>query len=101
MIFEGNARRKKAKDLIESALCGSGNIEAQPSKKRKICGEISICGESKSLSHSQPWVQCNGITLLEDHRSSIVHGAKLNDLVINMAQQLLKAQFPISKMDTQ
>lgn len=55
---------------------------------------ISICGESKNLPHSQPWVQCNGITLLGDHRNRIVHGAKLNDFTINMAQQLLKAQFP-------
>ena len=95
IIFEGDAKRTtKAKDLIESALRGSGNIEVQSSKKRKICEEISVCGESKNLSHSQPWVQCNGIALLEDHRNGIVHGAKLNDLVINMAQQLLKAQFP-------
>ena len=96
MIFEGDAKRTtKAKDLIESALRGSGNIEVQSIKKRKICEEeISVCGESKNLSHSQPWVQCNGIALLEDHRNGIVHGVKLNDLVINMAQQLLKAQFP-------
>jgi len=33
--------------------------------------------------------------LLEAHRNETVNGAKLNDLVINMAQQLLKAQFPI------
>ena len=41
---------------------------------------------SNDLSHSQPWVRCNGIVLL-----NIVHGARLNDFVINMAQQLLKA----------
>ena len=39
-------------------------------------------------------MQCNGIVLLEAHRNEIVNVAKLNDLVINMAQQLLKAQFP-------
>ena len=56
--------------------------------------------ESLKVSHSHPWVQCNGIALLEDHRNGIVHGAKLNDLVINIAQQLLKAQFPIVTVDT-
>ena len=95
MIFEGEAKRTaKAKALIESAFSTSGKIQAQPSKKRKICGEISVHGQSENLSQSQPWVQCNGIVLLEAHRNEIVNGAKLNDLVINMAQQLLKAQFP-------
>ena len=94
MVFTGEAKRTaKAKDLIESAFCSIGNREAQPSKKRKICGKVSTCGESNQ--DSQPWVQCNGIKLLEAHRNEITHGMKLNDLVINMAQQLLKAQFPI------
>ena len=97
MIFTGEAKRTaKAKDLIESAFSSMGNREAQPSKKRRICGEVSTCGESnRDISHSQPWEQGNGIILLEAHRNEITHGMKLNDLVINMAQQLLKAQFPI------
>ena len=97
MIFTGEAKRTaKAKDLIESAFSSMGNREAQPSKKRRICGEVPTCGESnRDILHSQPWEQGNGIILLEAHRNEITHGMKLNDLVINMAQQLLKAQFPI------
>ena len=54
MVFEGDTKRTaKAKDLIESAFSGSGNAETQPSK---ICGQISACGQSNDLSHSQPWV---------------------------------------------
>ena len=97
MIFTGEAKRTaKAKDLIESAFSSIGNREAQPSKKRRICGEVSTCGESnRDISHLQPWVQANGIILLEAHRNQTTHGTKLNHLVINMVQQLLKAQFPI------
>ena len=87
MIFEGEAKRTaKAKDLIESGFSSSGKVQVDPSKKRKICAEISVCGRSENLPQSQPWVQCNGIVLLEAHRNEIVNGAKLNDLVINMVQ---------------
>ena len=39
------------------------------------------------------WVKIHSITLYDEHKEMIVNGSKLNDLVINAAQMLLKEQF--------
>ena len=40
------------------------------------------------------WVKKGSITLYGEHKEMILDGSKLNDLVINAAQAMLKEQFP-------
>ena len=85
MTFVGEAKRTlKAKKLIESAFAGN----LPPNKKRKV--QVV----EQELSGSQIWVRCSGIVLTTTDKDGIMNEVKLNDLMINMAQQLLRKQFP-------
>ena len=85
MTFVGEAKRTfKAKKLIESAFAGN----LPPNKKRKV--QVV----EPELSGSQIWVRCSGIVLTTTDKDGIMNEVKLNDLMINMAQQLLRKQFP-------
>ena len=46
---------------------------------------------------SQDWLRTGGIRLTQEDKSKILRGEKLNDLVINFVQKLLKKQFPSLK----
>ena len=90
MTFEGEVKHiAKDKKLIESTLDSSS--QTQPSKKRKIS---TISDHGGNLLQSKVWVQCGGIVLSEADKNTIISCGKLNDLMINMAQMLLRTQFP-------
>ena len=85
MTFVGESKHTfKAKKLIESAFVGN----LPPNKKRKV--QVV----EPELSGSQIWLRSCGIVLTTTDKDGIVNGVKLNDLMINMAQQLLRKQFP-------
>jgi len=46
---------------------------------------------------SQDWLRTGGIWLTRENKSEILRGDKLNNLVINFVQKLLKKQFPLMK----
>ena len=47
-----------------------------------------------SRNHKKEWLRVSGIKLILNDRDSIMRGERLNDMVINVAQKLLKSQFP-------
>ena len=52
---------------------------------------------STSSNGNKKWLRVSGIKLRIEDRDSIIAGARLNDMVINVAQRLLKSQFPKMK----
>ena len=52
---------------------------------------------SDNKLESQDWLRTGGIRLTRENKSEILRGDKLNDLVINFVQKLLKKQFPLMK----
>lgn len=64
-----------------------------PEKKRKIVIDNGREGEDEECS--EVWVDSFGIRLKKADRESIIKGDKLNDLVIDFAQFLLKRQFGV------
>ena len=46
---------------------------------------------------SRQWLHISGIKLTSNDRDAIMNGHRLNDLVINFAQKVLKIQFPSLK----
>ena len=82
LTFVGEAKcTSKAKKLIESAFAGN----LPPNKKRKV----SVV--EPELSGSQILVR---IVLTTTDKDGIMNEVKLNDLMINMAQPLLRKEFP-------
>ena len=64
------------------------NVEVRPVKI-----EYDICGQITAKSHTV-WIKKGSITLY-DHKQIILNDdSKLNDLIINAAQTMLKNQFP-------
>ena len=47
-----------------------------------------------SRNGKKEWLHVGGIKLTINDRDSITRGERLNDMVINVAQRLLKSQFP-------
>jgi len=64
--------------------------EEPDKKRRKIDANASSNGKKE-------WLQIGGIKLRMQDRDSIIAGERLNDMVVNVAQRLLKAQFPKMK----
>lgn len=92
----------KAKKLLETAL---GNIatDVMPSKKRKLSnkapekkGELTADNnhQTSEPTDSVQWVKFGGIELSKADKDEILQGMKLDDHTVNMAQSLLKCQFP-------
>jgi len=42
------------------------------------------------------WIKKHSITLYDEHKEMILNGSKLNDMVINAAQLMLKDQFGLA-----
>ena len=53
--------------------------------------------QSDNKLESLDWFRAGGIRLTQEIRYKIPRGDKLNDLVINFVQKLLKKQFPLMK----
>ena len=53
--------------------------------------------QSENKLGSQDWLRTGGIQLTRENKSEILRGDKLNDLIINFVQKLLKKQFPLMK----
>ena len=52
---------------------------------------------SDNKLESQDWLRTGSIQLTQESKSEILRGDKLNDLVINFVQKLLKKRFPLMK----
>ena len=100
LIFKGSAKvTTKAKKLVESALATEAT-SIQASKKRKTDNydfpvTVSSVATSEGQSGSDStntWATLKGFTREDQHH--IESGKKLNDLLINIAQEILKKQFP-------
>ena len=50
--------------------------------------------KSEGASYSRQWLRIGGIKLTPNDKDAIMNGQRLNDLVINFAQKVLKMQFP-------
>lgn len=91
LTFEGELKyAEKAKRLIKNALGGEPD-DQKPSKRRRV----DIIGNSDRTKHSQLWVQHGKLVLHLSQCQAIPNGEKLDDLIINTSQYLLKKQFPI------
>ena len=55
--------------------------------------ETSLSKFKAEVETSKVWVKIHSIKLHDEHKEMILNGSKLNDLVINVAQLLLKKQF--------
>ena len=71
---------KEGKHTEDSLTTPPDPPASPPSKKKKISED------------SQKWLQYGGIVLSQKDKRNILKGDKLNDLVIDFAQQLLKSQ---------
>ena len=92
LVFNGVGDNiSKAKQLLESALVDRPIADDEetfmlPKKKARI--------QFSSQKGSLVWVQLEGITLKTEDKAIIANGEKMHDLIIDMAQRLLKKQFP-------
>ena len=77
------ATKKPAKRMIKV------KTEEPAAKRMKIDASTSRNGKKQ-------WLRVGGIKLTINDRNSIIAGERLNDMVINVAQKLLKSRF--SKM---
>ena len=97
LTFEGDAKHTaKAKKLLESALATTAT-DLSASKKRKLSDApvvLPATSEEHTPDLAKGWVQLGGIVLTSSDKENILAGEKLNDCQINMAQGLLKQQFP-------
>ena len=80
---EHNALPVDGEDQAESAKTKTTD---NPSKRAKL-----DCNQS--LSSMKEWLRRGGIKLVLNDRDSIIRGKRLNDMVINVTQKLLKSQF--------
>ena len=80
---EHNASPVDGEDQAQSAI--TKTIE-NPSKRANL-----DCNQS--LSGKKEWLRRGGIKLTLNDRDSIIRGERLNDMVINVAQKLLKSNF--------
>lgn len=94
LIFEGDAKHTaKAQKLIESALDVTASVALKDttnlpaSKKRQL-------NEDRPEPRNEKWLQLDSIVLTKTDKDHIMAGEKLNDLHIDVAQALLKQQFP-------
>ena len=62
--------------------------------KDKIENPIKVMKIDTSRNGKKEWVRVGGIKLTMNDRDSITRGERLNDMVINVAQRLLKSRFP-------
>ena len=84
---ELNASPEDGEDQAESAKTSAKTKTTDnPSKRAKL-----NCNQS--LSGTKEWLRRGGIKLTLNDRDSIIDGKRLNDMVINVAQKLLKSQF--------
>ena len=96
LIFEGDATlTTKAKKLVVSALLGvasgvspKGSTMLLESKKRKLSDDLPE-------PEGEKWVQFATIVLTQTNKDKILMGEKLNDRHIDVAQGVLKQQFPV------
>ena len=58
---------------------------------------MTSCVFPSDKLESQDWLRTGGNWLTRENKSEILRGDKLNDLVINFVQKLLKKQFPLMK----
>ena len=94
LIFNGDAKYiEKAQKFVKYAFPSSHQLVDDSSDR-----DDSPCTlpppNKKSKGDSQVWSSINGITLSLTHKNGILEGEKLDDLVIDTAQNLLKSQFP-------
>jgi len=70
-------------------------VAVSPEVKPTVKSEETSPSEFKAeVETRKVWVKIYSITLHDEHEEMILNGSKLNDLVINAAQLLLKEQFP-------
>ena len=62
--------------------------------KDKIENPVKKMKIDTSRNGKKEWLRVGGIKLTINDRDSITRGERLNDMVINVAQRLLKSQFP-------
>ena len=120
LVFEGSSTLSaKAKALIEAALSDCTKEKDAPLTKKTIKKEEEDTPDpppakktikkeeeikpdpppkKKCLNPTneepQVWSKCGGITLFQKDKRGILKGNKLNDLIIDFTQQLLRKQFP-------
>jgi len=81
-------------DKVESSSTGdTATVTTYPPAQQKV-RPIEIQPDEQIVEGRIAWVKKGSITLYGEHKEMILDGSKLNDLVINAAQAMLKEQFP-------
>ena len=82
---------RSAKDNHDVTVVDADKIESAKDKTENPVKRRNI---DTSRNGKKEWLCVSGIKLTINDRDSVMRGERLNDMVINVAQKLLKSQFP-------